>query len=519
MRALLLAALASRVWGLEIVTAPSPSPLVRIKVMVKAGSAHDPAGKEGLARLSALMLIQGGFGDPVSPVTKERLAELTRPWGSGAYPSVRVARETATFSATVPKERFVEYARTVLGPMFQKPLFAPAELGRIKAEALQALVSDLRLEEVEPLGLAALDAFMHEGSSYAHPELGTEAGLAAVTVSDVRAFHRARYRSGAVIAGASSDDPEVLAALRAALDLPSGAGRRAPAAEPAFSGREALVVSMPNTIATGVHLGSPLAVRRGDPGYWPLYVANVWLGTHRDGFSRLYELIRAQRGYNYGDYSYIEHFEGRPRHLFPPFNVPRRSQYFSIWVRPVGHEYAAHVVKAITWELEDLVRRGLSAEDCAAAKNKAKVLYLNLAETSERILEAKVDDAFHGLKPGWLDGYLASVESVSCADVKDAFRRSVDPASLRYVLVTGTGQAAALAAQLGSDAPAWGKKPEDYQIDVSSAGGRRVYSVPEDKLEVLRRDAVWAHHPTGLTPARVRAVPSEKLFESAGIPR
>src|SRR5205814_1215531 len=104
-------------------------------------------------------------------------------------------------------------------------------------------------------------------------------------------------------------------------------------------------------------------------------------GTHRDEFSHLFEVIRAERGYNYGDYSYIEHFEGRPENLFPPFDTPRRFQYFSLWARPVAHKYVPHVLRALTWELERFVDVGLDDAQCALAKNKAKILYLSLAET------------------------------------------------------------------------------------------------------------------------------------------
>ncbi|MGH9813664.1 MAG: insulinase family protein, partial [Candidatus Acidiferrales bacterium] len=95
--------------GPKVVTLGSPAPLVEIRVMVKAGSSADPEGLEGLAYLSGRMLIEGGFGDAKRPITKDRLAEITRPWGGDAYPSVRVAKETTTFTMTAPKEVLATY--------------------------------------------------------------------------------------------------------------------------------------------------------------------------------------------------------------------------------------------------------------------------------------------------------------------------------------------------------------------------------------------------------------------------
>jgi len=316
----------------------------------------------------------------------------------------------------------------VLRPMFAQPQFAPAELDRVRAETLTQLRSG-RLEQIELLGLIALDNVIHQGTSYAHPDVGTEKGLEQVTAQAVQRFYNTYYKPENIVIGVSSGDPAVMKQVQDALAPPtaglasSGGADAAPFSpvrvEPPqpVRGREALIVALPNAISTGLHAGFPLAVTRTDKDYWPLYIANIWFGTHRDGFSHLYQVIREQRGYNYGDYSYVEHFESRPSALFPPTNTPRRQQYFSLWIRPIQHDYAHHLLKAMTWELENFVRTGLSEEECGLAKNKARVLYLSLAETGSRLLGYKLDDSFYGLEPGYLDGYLENVEAVTCEQV------------------------------------------------------------------------------------------------------
>ena len=176
-------------------------------------------------------------------------------------------------------------------------------------------------------------------------------------------------------------------------------------------------------------------------------------------------MIRADRGYNYGDYSYIEHFEGRPFFLFPPPNSPRRHQYFSLWIRPVQHDYAHHLLKAMTWELENFIRTGLIEEQCELAKNKARVLYLGLAETTARLLGYRLDDDFYALSSGYLDDYLKNVDTVSCREVNAAIRKYLQAANLKYVIVTDDERAAKLAEEIAAGGPAWGKAPADYQIE------------------------------------------------------
>mgnify|MGYP001570009706 FL=1 len=354
----------------QLVTLDSPSPLLQVKVMVKAGSAQDPAGLEGLAHLTGSLLIQGSFGDAKSPMSKERLAELSRPWGGGAYPSVSVSKETTVFSFVVPRPALEEYVEKVISPMFNRPIFEAKELERVRAETLQGLRSALRFERIEMLGLLALDNVVHEGTSYAHPQM-TEKGLEAVDREALRRFYAAHYRPENLIVGVSSTDKAVGEKLSAAFkpvpqEVQPFSWRPAPPPLPS-RGRSVLIVAMPNAISTGLHGAAPLSLSRKDKEFWPLYVGNLWLGAHRDDFARLYQLIREERGYNYGDYSYIEHFEGRSEYLFQPPNTPRRHQYFSLWLRPVAHAHAAHVLRAAVYEVEDFLRTGLSEEQCAHA--------------------------------------------------------------------------------------------------------------------------------------------------------
>ena len=66
-------------------------------------------------------------------------------------------------------------------PLFTQPMLDAKELDRLRGETLQRLRSNLRLEQIELVGLVALDNVIYEGTSYAHPDMGTEKGLEAVT--------------------------------------------------------------------------------------------------------------------------------------------------------------------------------------------------------------------------------------------------------------------------------------------------------------------------------------------------
>ncbi len=488
----------------QVVTLASSSPLCELQILVRAGSADDPPGKEGTANLLAHMLIEGGFGSAKSPVTKEKLAQITRPWGEAAYPQVRVDKQTTTFSMIVPREDFAEYVHRVLKPMMQEPLFLASELERIRKDNLVQIRSNLRFEQQESLGLLALDNYILEGTPLGHLALGTVEGMQAVTRADLENFYHAFYRS-ANFEIATTAEHSLIPELTDA--LPSGAMKQEapPPAPAAFQGRHLLIITQPNAIATGIHLGFPISVRRGDPDYWPLFVANVYLGLHRDSFGRLYQEIREERGYNYGDYSYLEYYAGRPEFLFPPPTTPRDLQYFSIWIRPVGHQYAHFIAKAATAELERFVRQGLTPDQVAAAKVRARTLYLKYADSRSRQLGYRLDDLFYGMADyGYLVDMLKNIDAVTPERLNAAIRQHLQVANLKYVIVTSEAESARLADDIAANTSVVSKTPAEYHMSEP---------IPADKQKLLDQDKQWAQYPLNIPRENIRVVKAAEMFE------
>jgi zinc protease len=496
--------------GPRMILLPSSSPLFTVKIMVMAGSVDDPAGKEGVANLAAQALLEGGFGDPKNPVSKEKLAEITRPWGSEAMPSVQVDKQTTTFSMKVPKSDFPQFVSTVLQPMFSSPLFQQKEIDRLRSEALKSIQSGLRMEDQETLGLQALESYLFEGTSLSPLSFGTVRGLKTVRRDDILRFYRTFYTARDV-AIATSADPASARLLQ--LVLPAGS---APPQQlcnckvQAPHGREVLIVTQPNAIATGIHVGFPIDVQRGNPDYWPLFVANTYLGTHRDEFGRLYQEMRETRGYNYGDYSYIEYLSARPYELFPPPDTPRSSQYFSIWIRPVGHSYAHFVLKAVTAELDRFVREGLTPEEVEEAKVKARTLYLRYAENVDRQLGYRLDDTFYGMdQHGYLTEMLQKIDAVNADEVNAVIHRYLQSRNLRYVITTNESQAKALADDIANNTNCTPKTAAEYHLqDPPTAEQRRR----------LDQDQEWIAYPLNIQRADIHIVKSDQMFESAALP-
>ena len=502
-----------RVFTTTLATLPSDSPLYTIRIMVRTGSAYDPPGKEGAANLTAHMLIEGGFGDPNRPTTKDKVADITRPWGDAALPRVLVDKEATTFSMTVPRDLLPEFIARVLKPMMTEPLWLQPELDRIRRESLADIRSFLRFEDEESLGLLALDNYVLAATPLDHLANGTVRGLQAVTRDDLVRFYRSFYVRDNVSVATNINDPSALGTLMDALPASAPARPATPTlkTQPAlFQGHHLLIVTQPNAIATGLNLGFPIDVTRRSDDYWPLFVANVFFGVHRDSFGRLYHDIRADRGYNYGDYSYIEYYEAPPYYMFPPPCTPRTQQYFSIWIRPVDHRFTHFMMKAMTAELDQFIRQGLTPEQVEATKVKARTLYLTYAENQFRLLGYRLDDMFYGMKDhGYIQEMLAHIDAVTPDQVNAAIRKHLQTANLKYLIVTNQKGAEQLADDIANGTNVVSKTLAEYHISEP---------IPPSNQAMLDQDKQWAAYPLDISRKNIRIVKAEEMFETTGTP-
>src|SRR5690606_15385594 len=259
---------------------------------------------------------------------------------------------------------------------------------RLKSDAINDIENTLRYAQDEELGKAALHAFAFAGTRYAHPPEGTFAGLRRITIDDVRAFYGRHFtaRNALVGLGGGFGDARVERLTAATRELPAGEPAPEPGIEPAEIRRnEVLLIAKPGADAS-ISYGFPVDVHRGERDFYALWIANSWLGEHRNQVSRLFQIIREIRGLNYGNYSYSEAFPEGGERTMPPVNVPRRRQLFEVWIRTLPNEQAHFALRAAVRELERLVDEGLSAAEFELTRSFLSKYTLHLADTTARRL-------------------------------------------------------------------------------------------------------------------------------------
>ena len=440
-------------------------PTVSIALSFRVGSADDPAGKEGLAALTAKVLTQG------ATATRSYEAILEKLYPMAAGYEATVDKEQTTIRGRVHRARLDEFLDLLLDAVL-RPGFRDEDFARHRNDAVNYIGATLRFASDEELGKAALMAAAYRGTRYAHPEGGRIAALQSLTVDDVRAFHRRHFTLAKLTAAVGGNyGAEVIAHLEQSLcALPRGEPAwAAPVEPPAARGRRVVLVDKPGADAS-ISLGAPIRVARGEREHYALALANSWLGEHRHSAGRLYRVIRAARGLNYGDYSYIEAFPDGGGRRMPPVNVARRSRLFEIWIRTLPNDQAVFALRAALREIEKVIDTGLRPAELETTRRFLRNFSLHHAPTTAARLGYAIDDAFYGIGG---DGHLANLrnllDEISLEEVNAAIRKHWRTDSLTLAIVTGASEA--IAGSLAAGAPTPMSYPNPMPAEVLAEDG------------------------------------------------
>jgi zinc protease len=464
-------------------------PTLSFTVWLEVGSQNDPPGKEGLAWLVGRLIAEGSTTSNTYEEILEKLYPLASSYG------VRVDKEMTTVSGRTHRDNLEAYF-TLFTDAYLAPAFDESDFERVKSDTVNFLENTLRYSSDEELGKAALQDAIYRGTPYAHPPQGTVQGLKSITLDDVKEFYGTWYtRDNAMVALGGGFDDALVARFEGSLEgLPEGASTPAPKPEAApIEGRQVVLVSKPDADAS-ISFGFPIAVRRGEPDFYALWVANSWLGEHRNSSSHLYQVIREARGMNYGDYSYIEAFPEGGRRSTPPVNVARNNQIFEVWIRTLPNHQAQFALRAAMRELQDLIDNGMTEEEFELTRAFLSKYVLHFAETTSARLGYAVDDRFYGIDgEGHLARFQQAMAKLTVDEVNAALKRHLAYDNVMIAIVTGDAEG--LAEALAADTPS----PMTYESKKSD--------------EVLAEDEEIAVFPLRIGADRIETLAVETMFE------
>jgi zinc protease len=378
-------------------------PLVSIVVALRSGSALDPEGKWGLARIALRMLRRGCEGMTAEQIDF-RIDSL------GGEMAVDTSPSTVAIHANVIARNLDVFA-DLLTRLLTRPTFPVDELERLQRETIAEIIEARDSDRV--VAQKALQRTLFEGHPYGHNAGGTIESVRAITRDDVVGFYQRFVVQGNLVVGMSGDvTPERAPQLARKLvaSLPHGEAAPDPVPEPTMRpGRRLLVVDKPERTQTQILVGT-LGTSAHDPDHVDLVVANAAFGGTFT--SRLMKEVRSKRGWSYGASSRVA--------------VDRHRQGWVMWTFPAAED-AAVCLKLILALLEQWIDSGVLAREVAFIKRYLVRSHAFEVDTAAKRLHQGLDIELLSLPPdyysAWIDHVRAVTPEGASASVKNRIRK------------------------------------------------------------------------------------------------
>ncbi len=389
-------------------------PIISMSFAFKGGTALDPEGKDGTARLMAGLLDEG----------------------AGPYDGVQFHRKlddiSARFSMSVGLDNTVGSMRTLasnrdaafelLRLALNEPHFDADAVERVRGQ-LRAIVRE-EDGDAEHIASRTLVRAMFAGHPYVKEPNGTAQTIAAITADDLRAAkRRLLVRDRLYVAVVGDVTPEALGKLLdhafaglpqsdSPIDVPSW-----PSADHPAPAGQVIVVSrdIPQSVVAFAEKG----IKRDDPDWYIAYVMNYVLGG--GGFSsRLTAEVREKRGLAYSLSTGLS---------------PYRAGGLVYGSVGTANARVAKSIELIRSEWARLAEKGITEQELADAKTYLNGSFALGFDSGASIASLLLTIEIENLGIDYLDKRQALIDKVTVADVQRVARRLIDPANLVFVVV------------------------------------------------------------------------------------
>jgi zinc protease len=415
--------------GMIVAISPQHNlPMVTAAIAFDAGARRDPAGKSGLATLSASSLMEGSR--TMSADELNRKVDFL-----GSDMDIDAGADYATASFTSLKRYWRDTLKLMAG-VLTDPGLRSDDISRKQAEQ----VAGLKAAEEEPNYVAEitfLKQIFGENAPYGHPADGTVDTVQKLSAQDVRDFYHQFYRpEGAIAAVVGDVDPdEVVKALNEALAPLKGSVpvQKPPPAPPIGPGAHITAINR-DVAQANIILGFD-GVARSNPDYYKLQVMNYILGG--GGFaSRLVKEVRSKAGLVYSIDSYFQ------AALFPgSFQV----------VLETKNQSANQAIAMVLEQIKRIQESQVSDAEIESAKKFLIGSFPLKLDTQSSIVSFLLQVQIYGLGLDYIDKYPGYIRAVTKEDVQKVARQYLHPDN--YVLVAVANQSVAGIKVASSGAP------------------------------------------------------------------
>ena len=398
--------------GLTVIHHYNPAlPLVSTQLVVRSGSAANPAALPGLAGFTAQML-EEGTATRSAPQIADEIAQLGAFLGAGTGADASIVSLLSLRSTFAP-------ALDMLADIVQRPAFPVAEVERQRADRIGELMQQ-RDDPESVAAVAAAGALFGARHAKGYGQLGTEPAIRRTTRDDLAGFWRRHYVPGnaALVVAGDITRGELAALVEARFG--AWAGAEAPGGNPGTpAGTQArlVVVDHPEAGQTALRVTS-IGVARATPDFAALQVMNGALGGMFS--SRLNNNLRETKGYSYGVYSEFR-YDRTPGPFVIAGSVQRNATGAS--------------VREIFREVEAMRDTALPPAELSAARDAQLLSLPGQFETNADVGASLAEIFLHGLPPDYYNRLPKQLAAVTAAQVQDAARNYLAPERMIVVAV------------------------------------------------------------------------------------
>ncbi|MFL5561492.1 MAG: insulinase family protein [Gemmatimonadaceae bacterium] len=417
-------------------------PVLSVNMAFRSGDFTDPAGKEGLASMTAVLLTKGG-GSRTAEQVSQAIEGVGGTIGAGTSPDILAVNVNGL---STDKELIFG----LLGDAVARPTFDQKELDLARTQTL----SVLRLQNSNP---AAIGARIFNRALYGSLPYGKSAvpsTVQSITRDDVLGFYRSRIRPrGALLVVAG--DIDVATATRLANAAFKG-WTGAPAAAPSLgtpvapAKTETILVDRPSSVQANIIVGYP-SMSATDPRHYALTVGDRVLGG--GAHARLFTILREQKSWTYGSYSSVSDVRG--------------VGDFSATVE-ARNEVADSALVELLSQMNRIRSEPISTQEFEDAKNAITGSYPLGLETARQLAGAIANARLRGLPANYVTTYRNRIAAVTPAAVQATLRQVVRPNGALVVVV---GDAGVLRDRLAKIAPVRVVTPDGTPAVAAAAAG------------------------------------------------
>jgi len=396
--------------GMDVVVVEhKEQPIVSFYVVVKAGDAYDPMGKESLAGVTV---------DQIRKGTESRSALELAEWIESVGGTVGGSSDMdfAFVSVTILSE-YTDIAVAYLQDILMNPNFPEDELELVRKQ----VKTGLEFELSSPGAMARRHMRTLVYGDHPYSKQATIESVEAITRQDLVEFHARNYVPNNILFGVVGDVKwkDVRKKLEAAFSgwEPGTPDKIVYTGAPEAGPTQIYIYHRPASVQTEIHIGH-LGLMPTNPDWPALQVGNRILGSGSD--SRLYQNIRETKGWTYRVNSF--------------YATEKDIGFFTVF-SPVRTEVTDSTLTEMMVELHRITSEPVTAEELDHAKSYMIGNFPITIETPDQIVQQVGQNKLFGLEKDALETYRDRVAAVTIEDVSRVMSEYLHPDNAYIVLI------------------------------------------------------------------------------------